>query len=147
AVIARHGTSDGIGIGFVTGFRFEDGAMASTVGHDAHNLAVVGTNDSDMALAVEALQDANGGQCVVRDGVVLGLLALPIAGLISDADAMGVIAQQDALLASVQAVGCPIEDPFMMLSFLPLPVIPKLKLTDLGLVDVDQQRLVPLVIG
>lgn len=144
AVIARHGTSNGIGLGFVTGFGFVDGALASTVGHDAHNLAIVGTNDEDMVIAARALEEAGGGQCVVQGGKVLGLLPLPIAGLISDADAMTMIAQQDALLASVQAIGCPIEDPFMPLSFLPLPVIPKLKLTDLGLVDVEQQRIVPL---
>jgi len=144
AVIARHGTSDGIGLGFVAGFGFKDGALASTVGHDAHNLAVVGTNDSDMEIAARALEAAGGGQCVVQDGKVLALLGLPIAGLISDADAMSVIEQQDALLASVQAIGCPVEDPFMPLSFLPLPVIPKLKLTDMGLVDVEKQLVVDL---
>ena len=144
AVIARHGTSDGIGLGFVTGFGFKDGALASTVGHDAHNLAVVGTNDTDMEIAARALEAAGGGQCVVRNGEVVSILPLPIAGLISDADAMRVIEQQDALLAGVRAIGCPLEDPFMPLSFLPLPVIPKLKLTDLGLVDVDAQCIVPL---
>jgi len=144
AVIARHGTSNGIGLGFVTGFGFKNGALASTVGHDAHNLAVVGTNNSDMEVAARALETAGGGQCVVQDGKVLALLPLPIAGLISDADAMDLIEQQDALLASVQAIECPLEDPFMPLSFLPLPVIPKLKLTDLGLVDVEQQRVVDL---
>ena len=146
AVIARHGVTDGIGLGFVTGFGFANRALASTVGHDAHNLAVVGTNDTDMATAAKALENAGGGQCVVQNGKVLGLMPLPIAGLISDADAMTLIEQQDALLASVQAIGCPIEDPFMPLSFLPLPVIPKLKLTDLGLVDVEQQRIVPLCV-
>ena len=146
AVIARHGTSDGIGLGFVTGFGFKDGALASTVGHDAHNLAVVGTNDTDMEIAARALEHAGGGQCVVRDGEVVAMLPLPIAGLISDADAMRVIEQQDELLAGVRAIGCPLEDPFMPLSFLPLPVIPKLKLTDLGLVDVDAQCIVPLTV-
>ncbi len=148
AVIARHGKNEnknsGIGLGFVTGFGFTNATLASTVGHDAHNLAVVGTNDADMAIAARALEAAGGGQCVVQNGEVLGLLPLPIAGLISDADAMTVIEQQDALLKSVRAIGCPIEDPFMPLSFLPLPVIPKLKLTDLGLVDVKRQQLVPL---
>jgi len=144
AVIARHGNADGVGLGFVTGFGFTQGAMASTVGHDAHNLAVVGTNDSDMAIAARTVEESGGGQCVVRDGIVLGLLPLPIAGLISDSIAEVVIEQQDGLLASVRELGCPIEDPFMPLSFLPLPVIPKLKLTDLGLVDVEEQRIVPL---
>tara|TARA_R110000744_G_scaffold83269_3_gene163392 strand:- start:196 stop:1950 length:1755 start_codon:yes stop_codon:yes gene_type:complete len=144
SVIARHGVTNGIGLGFVTGFGFQNGALASTVGHDAHNLAVVGTNDSDMAIAAQVLEDAGGGQCVVRDGEVLGLLPLPIAGLISDQAAMRVIEQQDALLAAVKMMGCPTEDPFMPLSFLPLPVIPKLKLTDMGLIDVELQRIVSL---
>ncbi len=146
AVIARHGTSNGIGLGFVAGFGFAEGALASTVGHDAHNLAVVGTNDQDMAIAARALEQVGGGQCVVKDGQVLCLLPLPIAGLISDASAQEIIDQQDALLASVKAIGCPIEDPFMPLSFLPLPVIPKLKLTDMGLVDVEHQRVVPITV-
>jgi len=146
AVIARHGTSQGIGLGFVTGFGFTNGALASTVGHDAHNLAVVGTNDTDMTLAAKALENAGGGQCVVKDGQVITLLPLPIAGLISDAKAETIIKQQDALLAAVKVIGCPVEDPFMPLSFLPLPVIPKLKLTDLGLVDVEQQCIVPLAV-
>jgi len=144
AVIARHGTSDGIGLGFVTGFGFKNGALASTVGHDAHNLAVVGTNDADMVIAARALEECGGGQCVVLDGKVLALLGLPIAGLISDQEAMGVIEQQDALLVGVRSIGCPVDDPFMPLSFLPLPVIPKLKLTDLGLVDVEKQLIVEL---
>ncbi len=144
AVIARHGTSNGIGLGFVTGFGMTNGALASTVGHDAHNLAIVGTNDADMVIAARALEEAGGGQCVVLDGKVVGMMPLPIAGLISDANAIDLIKQQDALLESVQHTGCTIEDPFMPLSFLPLPVIPKLKLTDLGLVDVEQQRIVTL---
>lgn len=144
AVIARHGKSNGVGLGLVTGFGIANGALASTVGHDAHNLAVVGTNDPDMYIAAKALEEVGGGQCVVQNGKVLGFLELPIAGLISDRGAMEVIKEQDALLLAVKAVGCLIEDPFMPLSFLPLPVIPKLKLTDLGLVDVDRQEIVSL---
>jgi len=144
AVIARHGVSNGIGLGFVKGFGMTKGAFASTVGHDAHNLTVVGTNDADMSMAALVLEEAGGGQCVVCDGRVLGLLKLPIAGLISDRDAMGVIEEQEALLGCVQRTGCGIADPFMPLSFLPLPVIPSLKLTDLGLIDVVGQRVVGL---
>lgn len=147
AVIARHGTSEGIGLGFVTGFGFKEGALASTVGHDAHNLAVVGCNDRDMLVAARALEKAGGGQCVVRGGEVLALLSLPIAGLISDASAGEVIAQQHALLEASRRIGCPLDDPFMPLSFLPLPVIPRLKLSDLGLVDVLSQKVVPLQVG
>lgn len=144
AVIARHGIADGIGLGFVRGFGFRDGALASTVGHDAHNLAVVGTNDDDMLVAAGALEDAGGGQCVVRNGRIVALLPLPIAGLLSDADAPEVISRQRALLDGSREIGCPLDDPFMPLSFLPLPVIPSLKLTDLGLVDVESQTVVPL---
>ncbi len=146
AVIARHGISDQIGLGFVTGFGFANGALASTVGHDAHNLAVIGTNDEDMLIAARALEKAHGGQCVVKNGQVLCLLPLPIAGLISDAPAQKIIDQQDALLKSVQTIGCLIEDPFMPLSFLPLPVIPRLKLTDMGLIDVQKQCVVPITV-
>lgn len=148
AVIARHGpekrVGSGIGLGFVTGFGFQNAALASTVGHDAHNLAVVGDNDADMVVAARELERVGGGQCVVREGRVLALLPLPIAGLISDQPSATVIEHQAALLAAVREIGCPVQDPFMPLSFLPLPVIPKLKLTDLGLVDVLTQRVVPL---
>jgi adenine deaminase len=143
-VIERHRGTGNIGRGFVHGFRLRAGALASTVGHDSHNLAVVGTNDVDMFIAARALARCSGGQCAVLDGQVLAVLPLPIAGLMSDQPAATVIAQQQALLAAAQSLGCPHHDPFMPLSFLPLPVIPHLKLTDLGLVDVDQFRIVPL---
>ena len=146
AVMERHTASGRIGLGFVTGFGFARGALASTVGHDSHNLAVVGASDADMLKAAQAVAGVGGGQCVVRDGQVLALLALPIAGLMSDQPAATVIAQQRALLEAARAIGClpalnagpAPADPFMPLSFLPLPVIPHLKLTDLGLVDVDR---------
>ncbi len=147
AVIARHGINRNIGLGFVTGFGFEHGALASTVGHDAHNLAVVGSNDNDMFAAAKALEKTGGGQCVARDGEILALLPLPIAGLLSDQDAPTVIARQHALLRAAHDIGCPLHDPFMPLSFLPLPVIPSLKITDLGLVHVETQSVVPLQIG
>lgn len=144
AVIERHRATGNIGLGFVHGFAFGEGALASTVGHDSHNLAVVGTNDEDMLAAARALEDAGGGQCVVRGGEVLALLPLPIAGLMSDESAEVVIEQQAALLDAAHALGCPHHDPFMPLSFLPLPVIPSLKLSDLGLVDVEKFEVVPL---
>lgn len=144
AVIERHRATGNIGLGFVTGFGFKSGALASTVGHDSHNLAVVGTSDTDMLVAARALESAGGGQCVVQNGRVLALLPLPIAGLMSDQPADTVIAQQAKLLEASRAIGCPHPDPFMPLSFLPLPVIPHLKLTDLGLVDVDRFCIVPV---
>lgn len=146
AVIERHRGAGGIGLGFVKGFGFVRGAIASTVGHDAHNLAVVGADDRDMLVAARAVADAGGGQCAVLGGRVLALLPLPIAGLMSDRPAEAVIAQQAALLAATGdgGLGCPLRDPFMPLSFLSLPVIPHLKLTDRGLVDVDRFRVVPI---
>ncbi|MFU8828420.1 MAG: adenine deaminase, partial [Phycisphaerales bacterium] len=144
AVIERHRASGRVGLGFVTGFGFTGGAMASTVGHDAHNLAVVGDNDEDMVLAARTLAGCGGGQCVVAGGRVLAVLPLPIAGLMSDQPAEAVIRQQAALLEAAAKLGCPHHDPFMPLSFLPLPVIPHLKLTDLGLVDVDRFEVVGL---
>ncbi|MGH7131768.1 MAG: adenine deaminase [Phycisphaerales bacterium] len=144
AVIERHRAGGNIGLGFVKGFGFKNGALASTVGHDSHNLAVVGASDADMLIAARALEAAGGGQCVVQNGRVLALLPLPIAGLMSDQPADTVIAQQAKLLEASWAIGCPHPDPFMPLSFLPLPVIPHLKLTDLGLVDVDRFCIVPV---
>ncbi|MBS0192262.1 MAG: adenine deaminase [Phycisphaerales bacterium] len=143
-VIERHRATGNIGKGFVTGFKLQAGAIASTVGHDSHNLAVLGVNDSDMLAAVRALEQCGGGQCAVRDGKILALFPLPIAGLMSDQPAEVAIRQQRALMAAARSLGCPHHDPFMPLSFLPLPVIPSLKLTDLGLVDVDQFKVVPL---
>jgi adenine deaminase len=146
AVIERHHNTGNIGLGFVCGFAFSSGAIASSVGHDAHNIAVVGDNDVDMCVAAKTLQDSGGGQCVVSKGDVLALLPLPIAGLMSDAPIETVISQQQAVLHSIASLGCPLDDPFMPLSFLPLSVIPKLKLSDLGLVDVDQFAIVPIEI-
>ena len=145
AVIERHSGTGNIGLGFVRGFQLQRGAIASTVGHDAHNLAVVGTNDTDMLIAAKALAQARGGQCAAVDGAVVALLPLPIAGLMSDQPAERVIEQQAALLDATKTLGCPHHDPFMPLSFLPLPVIPKLKLSDKGLVDVERFDFVPLV--
>ena len=144
AVIERHRGSGNIGLGFVRGFELKRGALASTVGHDAHNLAVVGTNDADMILAARTLAACGGGQCAVAGGKVLALLPLPIAGLLSDQAAPVLIAQQRALTAAAKEMGYPHGDAFMPLSFLVLPVIPKLKLTDRGLVDVGRFEVVPL---
>ncbi|MFM9958676.1 MAG: adenine deaminase [Phycisphaerales bacterium] len=147
AVIERHRGSGNIGLGFVKGFGFSNGAIASTVGHDAHNLAVVGDNDEDMLVAARALADCGGGQCAVRGGRALAVLPLPIAGLMSDWPAPELIARQHALHEATRGLGCPHADPFMPLSFLPLPVIPRLKLSDLGLVDVERFEVVAVVVG
>jgi adenine deaminase len=144
AVIERHKGAGNIGLGFIHGFALQRGAIASTVGHDSHNLAVVGASDADMLAAARVLSECAGGQCAVLDGQVLALLPLPIAGLMSNQPADKVIEYQRALLDATHALGCPHHDPFMPLSFMPLPVIPKLKLSDLGLVDVEKFELVPV---
>lgn len=148
AVIERHQGAGNIGLGLVKGFGFggRGGAIASTVGHDAHNLAVAGANDDDMLAAAKELERLGGGQCVVQNGRVLASLPLPIAGLMSDLPSAELIERQHALHHACRAIGCPLEDPFMPLSFLPLPVIPHLKLSDKGLVDVDRFTIVPLVV-
>ncbi len=144
AVIERHHNTGNIGLGFVTGFNFRGGAIGSTVGHDAHNVAIVGDNDEDMFIAAKTLESSGGGQCVISNGNVLALLPLPIAGLMSDASPEVVISEQQNVIEAATALGCPLDDPFMPLSFIPLSVIPKLKLSDLGLIDVDQFAIVPI---
>jgi len=138
AVLARHGVNANIGRGFVQGFGFTGGALASSVGHDAHNVCVVGDDDAAMAQAVNRLIELQGGFVAVAAGKVVGELPLPIAGLMSDRPFEEVEAALRPLRAAVRAMGCPLAEPFLQLAFLPLPVIPHLKITDLGLVDVDR---------
>jgi adenine deaminase len=144
AVVERHHATGNVGLGLVRGFGLRAGAFASTVAHDAHNIVVVGTDDASMLACVERLTQLGGGVCVARDGAVTGELALPIAGLLSDAPAEEVVATMDALEAQLREVGVDMATPFMALSFLALSVIPALKLTDQGLVDVETFQLVSL---
>ena len=138
AVFERHHGSGGVGLGLVRGLGLKSGAIASTVGHDSHNLIVAGVSDSDMLLAVRALAECGGGFVCVRDGWVLNLVPLPLAGLMSDQEPETVAAGLDQLNACARELGCPDNiNPFMQLSFLSLPVIPRLRLTDRGLVDVQ----------
>jgi adenine deaminase len=134
-----------MGRGFVRGFQLQTGAIASSVAHDAHNLIVVGTNDQDMLAAAVRIIQLHGGFVAVRDGRVLAEVPLPIAGLVSGEAAERVNEQLRAAGAAVRDLGCPLESPFMALSFLSLSVIGKLKLTNQGLVDVDKFRLIPLI--
>ena len=142
-VLSRHGTNRNVGRGFVKGFGLKRGALASSVGHDSHNVIVVGADDADMAVAVNRLIELQGGFVSVLDGNVTGELALPLAGLISDRSFEEVEHQLVALRAAVREMGCPLAEPFLQLAFLPLPVIPHLKITDMGLVDVDRFELIP----
>jgi adenine deaminase len=137
-VLERHGKGGNIGRGFVQGFGLERGALASSVGHDSHNLCVVGSDDGDMALAVNHLIAIGGGFAVALDGQILACLPLPLAGLMSLEPYEKVRENLLLLRDTVRALGCPLPEPFLQLAFLPLPVIPHLKITDRGLVDVDR---------
>jgi len=144
AVVERHHATGRVGRGFVRGFGLGEGAFASTVSHDAHNLIVVGASDRDMEACARRLAELGGGIVVVRDGAVLAELPLPVAGLMSDRPAAEVAAALGDLRDAARALGVEVRAPFMALSFLGLSVIPSLKITDRGLVDVDRVELVPL---
>jgi adenine deaminase len=146
AVVERHRASGSVGVGLVRGFGLQRGALASSVAHDAHNIGVVGACDADMRRAVEAVAELDGGLVVVRDGRVEAALPLPIGGLMSDLPFETVAARLEAVEQAARELGCRVQRPFMALSFLALSVIPRLKLTDRGLVDVEAWRLVPLEI-
>jgi adenine deaminase len=146
AVIERHHGTGRIGLGFVRGFGLGSGALASTVAHDAHNVVVVGVDDNDMARAVQRLVELGGGIVAVESRGVRAELPLPVAGLLSDAPLADVVAQSRACNEAAAALGCQVATPFLTLSFLALSVIPKLKITDHGLVDVDRFEIVPLAV-
>lgn len=147
AVVERHLGTGRVGLGFVRGFGLKRGAIASTVAHDAHNVVVVGMNDASMAAAVRRLANRGGGIVVVDGAEVTAELPLPVAGLLSDAPLDEVLDASHAVIAAVRALGCELEAPFQHLAFLALSVIPSLKLTDRGLVDVDSFSLVPLEVA
>lgn len=142
AVVARHGINHNIGLGFVKGFGMKRGALASSVGHDSHNICVVGADDADMAAAVNRLREIQGGFVVVSDGAVKAELALPIAGLMSDRPFEDVRDALYPLRDAAKALGVVLAEPFLQVAFLPLPVIPHLKITDFGMVDVNRMELV-----
>ena len=144
AVIERHGRTEGphglpnIGLGFVCGFGLKRGALASSVGHDSHNVTVVGMDDASMSLAVNRLRALDGGFVVAAEGRVLAEMALPIAGLMSTKPFEEVERELRPLREAARVLGCTLPEPFLQVGFLPLPVIPHLKITDRGLVDVDR---------
>jgi adenine deaminase len=144
AVVERHRGTGRIGLGFVRGFGLKRGAMASTHAHDAHNVVVVGVDDGDMAAAVNRLAETGGGQVAVAAGAVLGEVSCPFGGLLSDRPAEEVAALARAMGEAAEEMGVTLPSPFMAMSFLALSVVPELKLTDRGLVDVDRFELVPL---
>jgi adenine deaminase len=145
AVIERHKSLGKIGLGIVKGFNIENGAIASTVAHDSHNLIVIGDNDNDMLLAINEIKRANGGFTVVGDGKVLGILELPIAGLMSNRSAAYVESKLAQMIETAHKLGVnPEIDPFTTLSFLALPVIPEIRVTDQGLFDVTEFKFIKL---
>ncbi|KPK65166.1 MAG: adenosine deaminase [Gemmatimonas sp. SG8_38_2] len=147
AVIERHHGSGNLGIGFVRGFGLKRGAIASTVAHDNHNIVVVGASDDDMMTAAQAVAETGGGQAVVAGGRVLASVPLPIAGLMSDLPLEDVRDGVEAMTAAARDLGGTLPDPLMTMSFLALAVIPELKITDLGLVDVGEFKRVPLFVS
>jgi adenine deaminase len=142
AVIERHGKNGNHANGFVQGFGLKKGAIASTVGHDSHNICVVGVSEDDMAMAANRLGEIKGGFVVVEDGKVTGEIPLPLAGLMSLEPYETVRDTLHDLRKAAYALGTTLEEPFLQVAFLPLPVIPHLKISDMGMVDVDQFKLI-----
>lgn len=134
-VFERHNNTGTHGVGFVKGFNIKCGAMASTVAHDAHNLLVIGTNDEDMALAANTLINCGGGMCAVQNGKVLGLVELPLAGLMNVKSAEEMSRKVENLDKAWKEIGCDIVSPFMTMALIPLACLPELRLTNKGLVD------------
>jgi len=136
AVVERHKATGNVGLGLVQGFGLLSGAIATSVAHDSHNIAVVGVDDADMLASVRAIKEMGGGLVAAKNGQVKARLSLPVAGLLSEMYMRDVADGIDECTDSAHDLGCKLKDPFMTLSFLCLPVIPELKLTDKGLVDV-----------
>jgi adenine deaminase len=141
-VVERHGHNGNIGRGFVQGFGLKRGAIASSIGHDSHNICVVGADDADMAAAVNHLGTIGGGFAVVERGTVLADLPLPVAGLMSDRSHEDVRAALLPLRVAARTLGVTLAEPFLQVAFLPLPVIPHLKISDRGMVDVNRMELI-----
>jgi adenine deaminase len=144
AVVERHRGTGNVGLGLVKGMGLKRGAIASSVAHDSHNIIVIGTSDAEMQACVAAVAEMGGGQVVVADGEVQVACPLPIAGLMSDRPLEEVRDSVEAVTEAARSLGCTLPDPLMTMSFLALPVIPTLKLTDRGLVDVNRFDFVPL---
>jgi len=146
ALVERHQGTGGVTVGLVSGFGFtEKCAIASTVAHDSHHMIVVGTDEADMAEAANNLVRCGGGQVVVKDGQVIGQVELQIAGLMSTEEAEVVASKAATVLDGFRACGCTLNNPNMQLSLLALVVIPELRISDKGLVDVNRFELIPVV--
>lgn len=146
AVIERHRGTGNVGLGLVKGFGLRAGALASSIAHDSHNLVVIGATDDEMLLAAQTVVALGGGISAVRGEQVLAQLPLPVAGLMSDQPWEKVSDSMQSLLEAAHSLGCQLDNPYMAMAFLALPVIPRLKLTDMGLVDVEEFRLCSLFV-
>ena len=146
-VIERHRATGNIGKGFVKGFNLKSGAIASTVAHDSHNMIVIGTNDYDMYLAAVEIVKLQGGKVIVNNGEIISKLPLPIAGLMSDQDFNYVLDKCSELNEATKSIGCTLDDAFMTMGFLSLPVIPELKITDKGIFDTNKFDFVDIFKG
>lgn len=148
AVIERHLHTGHIGLGFISGIGMQKGAIASSVSHDSHNLIVMGAEEKDMALAANTVRKMSGGLAVVENGEILAKMPLPVAGLMSELSAEETAKQNEKVRSAVYNLGVPKDiEPFMTMAFLSIPVIPKLKMTTKGLVDVEKQELVSLFLS
>ena len=145
AVCERHNYTNHKGVGYIKGIGLKSGAIASSVSHDSHNLVIIGTNNKDMAIAGNAIKKMGGGLCVVENGDVLAQMALPLAGLMTTKSAKEISNENENVRNSARKIGSNYDiEPFMLMAFMGLVVIPHLKITTLGLVDVDKQEIVPL---
>jgi adenine deaminase len=147
AVVERHRGSGRVGLGLVRGIGLKTGALATSVAHDSHNVIVTGVDDRDIVKSIEEIRRMGGGLTVVNDDKVLASVPLELAGLISREPIERLIPQLEDLNRATGSLGCKLQDPFMHLSFLSLAVIPELKLTDMGLVDVNRSAPVGLFLG
>ena len=146
AQVERYGINGNVGKAFMGGFHLQAGAIASSVGHDNHNVIVMGTNFEDMAKAVNYLIDIGGGQVVVKDGEILGAVEYPVCGLLSDLSGEELADEKRKLNGIIHELGCPITIPFMFLSFICLAAIPVYAITDVGFINVLTQEVVDPVI-
>lgn len=146
SVVERHKGTGNIGLGFVTGFGFEEGATASTIAHDSHNLLVVGMNERDMALAANKLAEVGGGIITVKNGEILGVLELPIAGLMSDRPLEEIYEKMEEMAITWDELGCEMTSPFSTMILLALPVLPELRITDKGLINTVNFEFVEMLI-
>lgn len=146
AVVERYGKNGGVGVGFVQGFELKKGALAYSMSHDHHNIVVVGTNEEDMAAAVNGVAEMKGGLTVAENGKVTHKMYLPIGGLMSEKNADEVMAELKIMNDAATDLGCTMDAPFMALSFISLPTVPELGLTDIGLIDVINHKLIDVEI-